>query len=119
MFCTCKAYTRKYPFSLKNQQIYLFSTRKTWNQYWLIDPLDGTREFIKHNGEFTVNVALIEQHRPVLGVVHVPVTGITYFATMGNGAFKQLPDGAEDMLKVKKKRLQKTLPSAGKPFTWE
>jgi len=47
--------------------------RKHWEQYWLIDPLDGTKEFIKRNGEFTVNIALIEHHQPVLGVVHAPV----------------------------------------------
>jgi len=46
--------------------------RKTWNKYWLIDPLDGTKEFIKRNGEFTVNIALIENHQPILGVVHAP-----------------------------------------------
>ncbi len=67
-----------------------FATRQQWQKYWLVDPLDGTREFIKRNGEFTVNIALIEDHRPVLGVVHVPVTGITYFACNNNGAYKQL-----------------------------
>lgn len=67
-----------------------FDTRQKWQYYWLVDPLDGTREFIKRNGEFTVNIALIEVNRPVLGVVHVPVTGTTYFASRSNGAYKQL-----------------------------
>ncbi|HEX7768692.1 MAG TPA: inositol monophosphatase family protein, partial [Dokdonella sp.] len=49
--------------------------RSRWHRYWLVDPLDGTREFIKRNGEFTVNIALIDDHKPVLGVVQVPVTG--------------------------------------------
>src|SRR5574343_789769 len=49
--------------------------REKWNRYWLVDPLDGTREFIKRNGEFTVNIALIEAHRPVLGVVYAPAMG--------------------------------------------
>ncbi len=68
-----------------------FSTRQTWNRYWLVDPLDGTREFIKRNGEFTVNIALIENHEPILGVIDTPVTGICYFASRGNGAFKLTP----------------------------
>ncbi len=66
-----------------------YAERKTWSRYWLIDPLDGTREFVKRNGEFTVNVALIEQGRPVLGVVHAPVLGTTYSAAVGAGAWKQ------------------------------
>jgi 3'(2'), 5'-bisphosphate nucleotidase len=67
-----------------------FETRHQWQQYWLIDPLDGTREFIKRNGEFTVNIAFIDQHQPVLGVVYAPVTGLLYYASHGRGAFKQL-----------------------------
>lgn len=66
-----------------------FTARAAWKHYWLVDPLDGTREFIKHSGDFTVNIALIEQHRPVLGVVYVPVSGVCYFASVNNGAFKQ------------------------------
>lgn len=53
-------------------------TRQAWDRYWLVDPLDGTKEFIKRNGEFTVNIALIEFGRPVIGVVHVPVSGKSY-----------------------------------------
>jgi 3'(2'), 5'-bisphosphate nucleotidase len=66
-----------------------FETRSNWQRYWLIDPLDGTREFVKRNGEFTVNIALIEGHEPVLGVVYVPVMALTYFGQRGQGAFKQ------------------------------
>lgn len=66
-----------------------FDTRKTWDRYWLIDPLDGTKEFIKRNGEFTVNIALIEGDKPVLGVVHVPVSGVSYYGTSDGGAFRQ------------------------------
>jgi 3'(2'), 5'-bisphosphate nucleotidase len=68
-----------------------FETRRTWEYYWLIDPLDGTREFIKQNGEFTVNIALIHAHQPVIGVINVPVTGKTYYASQGNGAFVRVP----------------------------
>ena len=63
-----------------------FAERRTWRRYWIIDPLDGTREFVNRNGEFTVNVALIQDHRPVLGVVHVPVHGKTYIGCEGFGA---------------------------------
>jgi len=65
-----------------------FSTRKTWQKYWLVDPLDGTKEFIKRNGEFTVNIALIDKHKPVLSVVYVPVQELTYSAALELGAFK-------------------------------
>jgi len=63
-----------------------FEERGRWNPYWLIDPLDGTKEFVKKNGEFTVNIALIEDHRPALGVVHVPVRNVTYSGCRGVGA---------------------------------
>lgn len=70
-----------------------FIERSTYQTYWLIDPLDGTKEFIKRNGEFTVNVALIHRHRPVLGVVYAPVLDLCYFAAMGCGAFRQTGTG--------------------------
>ncbi len=64
-----------------------FSTRQTWETYWLIDPLDGTREFVKRNGEFTVNIALIHKEESHLGVVYAPVTQKTWSAARGLGAF--------------------------------
>jgi 3'(2'), 5'-bisphosphate nucleotidase len=67
-----------------------WAQRQTWSRYWLVDPLDGTREFVKRNGEFTVNIALIEQHRPVLGVVLAPVTGALYAAADGHGTWLQM-----------------------------
>jgi 3'(2'), 5'-bisphosphate nucleotidase len=63
--------------------------RAAWERFWLVDPLDGTKEFLKRTGEFTVNIALIERGLPVLGVVHVPVHRRTYFAAAGGGAFRQ------------------------------
>jgi 3'(2'), 5'-bisphosphate nucleotidase len=66
-----------------------YSERKTWDKYWLVDPLDGTKEFIKRNGEFTVNIALIENGHAILSVVYVPVQDITYAAAKGYGAFKK------------------------------
>ena len=62
--------------------------RKEWNKYWLIDPLDGTKEFINKNGEFTVNIALIENNKPVLGVIFAPVLSTLYFASKNYGSFK-------------------------------
>jgi 3'(2'), 5'-bisphosphate nucleotidase len=64
-----------------------YEERKNWEYCWLIDPLDGTKEFIKKNGEFTVNIALIHNGVPILGVVHVPVQNKTYYAEQGKGAF--------------------------------
>ncbi len=78
-----------------------FSERKRWSRYWLIDPLDGTKEFIKRNGEFTVNIALIENHVPVLGVVHVPVSGVTYAACVGQGAIKSVPGQGGSPIRVR------------------
>ena len=67
-----------------------WNTRQSWHRYWLVDPLDGTREFLDRNGEFTVNIALIEAGEPVLGVVHAPVPGLTYYGGLAvGGAWKQ------------------------------
>jgi 3'(2'), 5'-bisphosphate nucleotidase len=79
-----------------------FSERSSWQRYWLVDPLDGTREFIKRNGEFTVNIALIDAGVPVLSVVHVPVTGVSYLACKGQGAFKQEPGSERRPITVRK-----------------
>ena len=79
-----------------------FEERRQWRRYWLIDPLDGTKEFIKRNGEFTVNIALIEDGRPVLGVVHVPVSGVTYAACRGGGAVKYVPGEGDRPIHVRK-----------------
>jgi 3'(2'), 5'-bisphosphate nucleotidase len=65
-----------------------YDERKTWERLWIVDPLDGTKEFIKRNGEFTVNIALVDYGRPVLGVVHAPVKEVLYFAAEGLGAYK-------------------------------
>lgn len=67
-----------------------YNVRKSWKTYWLVDPLDGTKEFIKRNGEFTVNIALIDSCRPVLGVVHAPDLRTSYYANKGKGAFKKI-----------------------------
>ena len=65
-----------------------WSTRKNWETYWLVDPLDGTKEFINKNGEFTVNIALIHNNRPILGVIYAPVFSTLYFAYKNGGSYK-------------------------------
>lgn len=65
-----------------------FEIRKNWNKLWIVDPLDGTKEFVKRNGEFTVNIALVEDNVPTLGVIYSPVFKDLYFAAKGIGSFK-------------------------------
>ena len=65
-----------------------FSERKNWEYSWLVDPLDGTKEFVKRNGEFTVNIALIHNRNPIMGVIYVPVKKELYFALDGLGSYK-------------------------------
>jgi len=69
--------------------------RRSWQRYWLVDPLDGTKEFIKRNGEFTVNIALIDGHEPVLGVVAAPVPGTAWLGSVGSGAWKRTAAGRD------------------------
>lgn len=78
-----------------------FETRRQWSRYWLIDPLDGAREFIKRNGEFTVNIALIENGLPQLGVIHAPVTGMLYWGGPELGAWRQEPGGRPQGIQVR------------------
>src|SRR5690606_36110595 len=66
--------------------------RRQWPRYWLVDPLDGTKEFVARNGEFTVNIALIDGSRPVLGVVHIPVSDTMYSGAPGLGAWRESGD---------------------------
>jgi len=75
-----------------------YEERKKWRCYWLIDPLDGTKEFVKRNGEFTVNIALIRDHKPILGIVYVPVEDIVYRASIHEGASKRLKN--EGFIKI-------------------
>ena len=79
-----------------------YETRKEWEYFWMVDPLDGTKEFIKRNGEFTVNIALIRKGKPVLGVVAIPVSGDLYYSTEGVGAF-YVSNGKEVQLPLKGK----------------
>lgn len=65
------------------------ATRRDWEWLWLVDPLDGTREFIARSGQFSVNIALIRRHAPILGLIYIPTRQLCYFATLHGGAFKQ------------------------------
>lgn len=88
---------------LSEESAYIsFENRSQWNSYWLVDPLDGTREFVKRNGEFTVNIALIDRHQPVMGVVYAPVLGVTYLASRGYGAYRQTLQAARHKISTRK-----------------
>ena len=77
-----------------------WEVRRHWKEYWLVDPLDGTKEFIQRNGQFTVNIALVRLGRPVLGVVHVPVSGVTYGGVVGHGAWRRADQGPRQPIRV-------------------
>jgi 3'(2'), 5'-bisphosphate nucleotidase len=77
-----------------------FAARRDWPRYWLVDPLDGTKEFIKRNGEFTVNIALIDGHSAVLGVVYAPVLDTMYSGIVGIGAWRQTGTAQSQPIKV-------------------
>jgi 3'(2'), 5'-bisphosphate nucleotidase len=77
-----------------------YEERKNWEYYWCVDPLDGTKEFIKRNGEFTVNIALIYNNAPVLGIIYVPVIGVMYYGGQDIGSWKLEPNSAPRQLKV-------------------
>lgn len=97
----CKALFKLYPnipiISEENQEI-PYQIRKDWRYYWCIDPIDGTKEFIKKNGEFTVNIALIENNTPVLGVVYAPALKTIYYAKKSDGSYMELLDDKCEVL---------------------
>ena len=82
-----KTLTSKIPILSEENCNIPYKIRSQWAQYWLVDPLDGTKEFIKKNGDFTVNIALIDNNKPVFGVIHIPVSNETYWGSKGNGSF--------------------------------
>lgn len=86
------ALQRLYPsipvISEESTEAHDYSVRKNWNVFFLVDPLDGTKEFVERNGEFTVNIALIQYGQPILGVIHAPAFDLTYFAEQEKGAYK-------------------------------
>ncbi|MGQ7846520.1 3'(2'),5'-bisphosphate nucleotidase CysQ [Granulosicoccus sp. 3-233] len=85
-----RALSPRFPVLSEESDAISFEERHQWPAFWLVDPLDGTREFLRRNGEFTVNIALVVDNRPVVGVIVAPILDVAYFATQGNGAFKQI-----------------------------
>jgi 3'(2'), 5'-bisphosphate nucleotidase len=77
-----------------------WSERRAWRELWVIDPLDGTREFVKRNGEFTVNIALVVEHEPVLGLVAAPALGLLYWGAQGVGAFSRHGSQAQQPIRI-------------------
>jgi 3'(2'), 5'-bisphosphate nucleotidase len=77
-----------------------WAERRTWKELWVVDPLDGTREFVKRNGEFTINIALVVEHEPLLGIVAAPALGLLYWGAAGIGAFRRQRDAAQCPIKV-------------------
>ena len=89
---------------LSEESLIEWKERKTWNSYWLIDPLDGTKEFIKKNGEFTVNIALIKNNSPIFGIIYAPAKSLLYYALKNNGAYKLITESnietTKDFIKI-------------------
>ncbi len=81
---------KRFPFPVLSEEgsDIKYSERKEWEYFWLVDPLDGTKEFINKNGEFTVNISLIHKDRPIVGVIYVPAADILYYAAEGIGSYK-------------------------------
>ena len=103
---------------LSEESLVNWNERKKWNKYWLVDPLDGTKEFIKKNGEFTVNIALIENNKPILGVIYIPTKSTLYFAQQNFGSFKinitselKSLDGAKKIFVSNQKIIQRVIGS--------
>ncbi len=94
-----QALTPDLPVLSEESDLSSYAERSGWKRYWLVDPLDGTREFLARNGQFTVNIALIDRHTPALGVVHIPVTDAGYQGLPGSGAWRQ--DGAGERREIR------------------
>ena len=95
-----KKLTPDIPLISEEGQEISFEARSKWGVYWLVDPLDGTKEFIKKNNEFTVNIALLENNQPVFGVVFAPALDILYWGSTGRGAFKTISRNSQTPVSV-------------------
>ena len=82
--------TSKIPILSEEGKSIPYEMRKDWNKLWIVDPIDGTKEFIKRNGEFTVNIALIDNNKPIIGVILAPTSGVIYFSEKNVGSFKSI-----------------------------
>jgi 3'(2'), 5'-bisphosphate nucleotidase len=94
--------TPEFPVLSEEDSEVSYSEREIWDRYWLVDPLDGTKEFIEKKDEFTVNIAFIDNHQPVLGVVYAPALKIAYYACVGEGAFKQIENESPQPIQTTK-----------------
>lgn len=96
-----------------------YSGRKDWKMYWLVDPLDGTKEFVKRNIDFTVNIALMDENKPVMGIIYVPVNGMLYFASKGTGAYRITLSGNDpfDPALLKKRGTALPMPQPKRNYT--
>lgn len=103
-----KELTPEIPIISEETGIPEYSIRKDWSKFWLVDPLDGTKEFIKRNGEFTVNIALIDNGEPVMGVIYVPVQDLIYSSQKGSGSWKIQSQGTP--IQIYSKQTDKTQP---------
>ncbi|MBM22912.1 MAG: 3'(2'),5'-bisphosphate nucleotidase [Gammaproteobacteria bacterium] len=99
-----KILTPKIPIISEENSEVPYEIRSRWEKYWLVDPLDGTKEFIKKNGDFTVNVALIHNNTPIFGVIHIPVTNETYWGSKINGSFYSNSNNDIKQIRVSKKK---------------
>jgi len=91
------------PFISEENKLVDYAIRKEWEYFWLIDPLDGTKEFIKRNGEFTVNIALVHLNKPVLGVIYIPDSAATYYAIKSKGSYKISDEASPKLIKTKER----------------
>lgn len=96
-----------------------YETRAKWPRFWLVDPLDGTKEFINRRGDFTVNIAFIEGRQPVLGVVYAPVSGTAYFAARGKGAFEQIGTCGHTPIQARRYQSGKAIVAASRSHAGE
>ncbi|MFM2322742.1 MAG: 3(2) 5-bisphosphate nucleotidase [Pseudomonadota bacterium] len=100
-YCICQGLqclTPDLPIISEESTSISFAERRLWSRYWLIDPLDGTKEFLEKNDEFTINIALIDRHKPILGIVFAPALDVCYFAESAQGAFKQIAQNPPEPL---------------------
>lgn len=93
--------TPKLPIISEEYDIPPFEERREWDQYWIVDPLDGTKEFVKKSGEFTVNIALVEKNRPVIGVASIPVSGDVYYGDTQEGIALRLSNDEETEIQAR------------------
>ena len=109
-------HSKALPVLTEESKIISYSERKSWQEFWLVDPLDGTKEFVSKNGEFTINIALIRNNKPILGIIYAPVPDNIYYGAVEEGAYKinnvlcnntpvELKYGKKRSFKIKNKQI--------------